>query len=155
MEPERPLHPLPRGLVELYGLLAVLIVLVPEWLAGGALDLQDRRGGHVAEVYLGVSQVGDDDQPGLAREGDQFLVECQIDGLRGRVAGVADDQHLGRRVGARRPERAEVHLDEGEAAPRRVAHLHECAHGAPGLGLALAHRIVEDMGACWGAARRR
>jgi hypothetical protein len=33
----RPLHPLPRGLVELYGLLAVLFVLVPEWMAGGAL----------------------------------------------------------------------------------------------------------------------
>ncbi len=45
MERERPLHPLPRGLVELYGLLAVLIVLVPEWLAGGALDLQDGEEG--------------------------------------------------------------------------------------------------------------
>ncbi len=33
----RRLHPLPRGLVELYGLLAVLFVLVPEWMAGGAL----------------------------------------------------------------------------------------------------------------------
>jgi len=33
----RELHPLPRGLVELYGLLAVLFVLVPEWMAGGAL----------------------------------------------------------------------------------------------------------------------
>ena len=33
----RSLHPLPRGLVELYGLLAVLVVLVPEWMAGGAL----------------------------------------------------------------------------------------------------------------------
>ena len=40
-EPEsqgkRKLHPLPRGPVELYGLLAVLFVLVPEWMAGGAL----------------------------------------------------------------------------------------------------------------------
>lgn len=35
-EPRR-LHPLPRGLVELYGLLAVLVVLVPEWMAEGAL----------------------------------------------------------------------------------------------------------------------
>ncbi len=35
--PKRQLHPLPRGLVELYGLLAVLFVLVPEWMAGGAL----------------------------------------------------------------------------------------------------------------------
>ncbi len=32
----RPLHPLPRGLVELYGLLAVLVVLIPEWIAGAA-----------------------------------------------------------------------------------------------------------------------
>ncbi len=37
-EPQRrQLHPLPPGLVELYGLLAVLFVLVPEWMAGGAL----------------------------------------------------------------------------------------------------------------------
>ena len=34
----RQLHPLPKGLVELYGLLAVLFVLVPEWMAGGALS---------------------------------------------------------------------------------------------------------------------
>lgn len=33
---QRPLHPLPRGLVELYGLLAVLVVLIPEWIAGAA-----------------------------------------------------------------------------------------------------------------------
>ena len=36
-ETDRQLHPLPRGLVELYGLLAVLFVLVPEWMAGGML----------------------------------------------------------------------------------------------------------------------
>ncbi|APD48591.1 hypothetical protein BM449_10570 [Synechococcus sp. SynAce01] len=35
---KRHLHPLPKGLVELYGLLAVLFVLVPEWMAGGALE---------------------------------------------------------------------------------------------------------------------
>jgi hypothetical protein len=35
---QRRLHPLPRGLVELYGLLAVLFVLVPEWMAGGAMQ---------------------------------------------------------------------------------------------------------------------
>ncbi|MFZ4804680.1 MAG: hypothetical protein ACOYLI_08465 [Synechococcus lacustris] len=36
---------MPRGLVELYGLLAVLIVLVPEWLASGALaGFQDPEG---------------------------------------------------------------------------------------------------------------
>lgn len=45
LEP-RQLHPLPRGLVELYGLLAVLVVLVPEWLASGALQgLAGQRGG--------------------------------------------------------------------------------------------------------------
>lgn len=36
-ESSRRLHPLPRGLVELYGLLAVLFVLVPEWMAESAL----------------------------------------------------------------------------------------------------------------------
>ena len=44
-EPRR-LHPLPRGLVELYGLLAVLFVLVPEWMAGSALEgFRDGREG--------------------------------------------------------------------------------------------------------------
>ena len=33
----RQLHPLPPGLVELYGFLAVLFVLVPEWMASSAL----------------------------------------------------------------------------------------------------------------------
>jgi hypothetical protein len=42
----RQLHPLPKGLVELYGLLAVLFVLVPEWMAGGALvGFKDGRAG--------------------------------------------------------------------------------------------------------------
>jgi hypothetical protein len=42
----RQLHPLPRGLVELYGLLAVLFVLIPEWMAGGVLQSvrTERRG---------------------------------------------------------------------------------------------------------------
>ena len=35
----RRLHPLPRGLVELYGLIAVLVVLIPEWIADGTLNL--------------------------------------------------------------------------------------------------------------------
>mgnify|MGYP006296826535 CR=1 FL=1 len=44
--PPRQLHPLPRGLVELYSLLAVLFVLVPEWMAGGALfGFRDARSG--------------------------------------------------------------------------------------------------------------
>ena len=41
-EPRR-LHPLPRGLVELYGLIAVLVVLIPEWLADGTLNLDPSR----------------------------------------------------------------------------------------------------------------
>jgi len=42
----RQLHPLPRGLVELYGLLAVLVVLMPEWIATGALQgFRDSRDG--------------------------------------------------------------------------------------------------------------
>ena len=41
----RQLHPLPKGLVELYGLLAVLVVLIPEWLAEGTLSMDIRKGG--------------------------------------------------------------------------------------------------------------
>ncbi|MEB3172236.1 MAG: hypothetical protein VKL97_00050 [Cyanobacteriota bacterium] len=37
-EDYKPLHPLPKGLVELYGFLAVLVVLIPEWMASGALQ---------------------------------------------------------------------------------------------------------------------
>ena len=36
---QRRLHPLPRGLVELYGLIAVLVVLIPEWIADGTINL--------------------------------------------------------------------------------------------------------------------
>lgn len=43
----RQLHPLPKGLVELYGLLAVLVVLIPEWLAEGTLSMDIRKGGDV------------------------------------------------------------------------------------------------------------
>lgn len=43
----RQLHPLPKGLVELYGLLAVLVVLIPEWLADGTLSVDIRKGGDV------------------------------------------------------------------------------------------------------------
>ena len=41
----RQLHPLPKGLVELYGLIAVLMVLIPEWLAEGTLSIDIRKGG--------------------------------------------------------------------------------------------------------------
>ena len=40
-DPQRPLHPLPKGLVEFYALLAVVLVLVPEWLANTALENLD------------------------------------------------------------------------------------------------------------------
>lgn len=40
----RPLHPLPRGLVELYGLIAVLVVLIPEWLADGTITIGQAGG---------------------------------------------------------------------------------------------------------------
>ncbi len=55
-EPEpRQLHPLPRGLVELYGLMAVLFVLVPEWMAGGALfSFRDGRQGSELPVPSGA-----------------------------------------------------------------------------------------------------
>ncbi len=39
--PQQPLHPLPKGLVEFYALLAVVFVLVPEWLANTALENLD------------------------------------------------------------------------------------------------------------------
>ena len=38
----RQLHPLPRGLVEVYGLIAVLVVLIPEWIADGTLSIGGR-----------------------------------------------------------------------------------------------------------------
>ena len=55
-DPEpRQLHPLPRGLVELYGLMAVLFVLVPEWMAGGALfSFRDGRQGSELPVPSGA-----------------------------------------------------------------------------------------------------
>ena len=41
---QRSLHPLPRGLVELYGLVAVLVVLIPEWLANGTISIGQAAG---------------------------------------------------------------------------------------------------------------
>ena len=41
---QRRLHPLPRGLVELYGLIAVLVVLIPEWIADGTINLGQING---------------------------------------------------------------------------------------------------------------
>ena len=53
--PQRQLHPLPRGLVELYCLLAVLFVLVPEWMAGGALfGFRDGRTGSDLPIPSGA-----------------------------------------------------------------------------------------------------
>jgi hypothetical protein len=54
-EQTRQLHPMPRGLVELYGLLAVLFVLVPEWMAGGALlSFREVRRGSDLPVTAGA-----------------------------------------------------------------------------------------------------
>ncbi len=36
---KRKLNPLPRGLIELYGLIAVVVVLIPEWIAEITLTL--------------------------------------------------------------------------------------------------------------------
>jgi len=50
-KPQRQLHPLPKGLVELYGLLAVLFVLVPEWMAESALSgLRQSRVGSAVPI---------------------------------------------------------------------------------------------------------
>ncbi|WP_225323066.1 hypothetical protein [Synechococcus sp. RSCCF101] len=47
----RRFHPLPRGLVQLYGLVAVLMVLIPEWMAGGTLQgFRDCRVGSALPV---------------------------------------------------------------------------------------------------------
>ena len=35
----RELHPLPKGLVKLYGLMAVLMVIIPEWIAEFTLSM--------------------------------------------------------------------------------------------------------------------
>ena len=40
----RQLHPLPKGLVELYGFIAVLVVLIPEWLADGTINIGQTGG---------------------------------------------------------------------------------------------------------------
>jgi len=53
--PKRELHPLPRGLVELYGLVAVLVMLIPEWMASGTLQgLRGCRRGSDLPVTAGA-----------------------------------------------------------------------------------------------------
>ena len=61
----RQRHPRPPGLVELYGLLAVLFVLVPEWMAGGAL------------LGLRLGRPGDADLP-MASSAWQRLPELRL-----------------------------------------------------------------------------
>lgn len=97
----QPLHPLPRGLVQLYGLLAVLFVLVPEWVAGGALfGFRDTREGSMlpppsgawkrlpelrlaslslAQMRLLADQLG---LKGYAREGRETLTTRLLKRLR-------------------------------------------------------------------------
>lgn len=67
-EARRQLHPLPPGLVELYSLLAVLFVLVPEWMAGGAL------------LGLRLGRSGDSDLP-LASSAWRRLPELRLASL--------------------------------------------------------------------------
>ena len=52
----RPLHPLPRGLVELYGLIAVLVVLIPEWLADGTITIGQQAAPKPFPCKLGASR---------------------------------------------------------------------------------------------------
>ena len=47
----RALHPLPKGLVELYGVLAVLLLLVPEWLADTVLERANISKGNVLTPF--------------------------------------------------------------------------------------------------------
>jgi hypothetical protein len=78
----RRLHPLPPGLVELYGLLAVLFVLVPEWMAGSAL--------------LGLGLGRDDADLPVASSAWQRLPE-----LRLATLSLAELRKLARREGIR------------------------------------------------------
>ncbi|MEO1001597.1 MAG: hypothetical protein AAFX65_00625 [Cyanobacteria bacterium J06638_7] len=101
----KPRHPLPRGLVELYGLLAVLVVLVPEWMAEGALGrwvgeanglrLPDGRGAWQRLPELRLAGMGlaelrllahDLRLPGYARDGRERLTARLLRRLRRRKA---------------------------------------------------------------------
>lgn len=48
--PRRQLDPLPRGIVELYSLIAVLVVLIPEWLAEGTLLLNPTDASELLQI---------------------------------------------------------------------------------------------------------
>ncbi len=41
--PKRQLRPLPKGLVNLYGLIAIFLILMPEWLAELALAIPSKK----------------------------------------------------------------------------------------------------------------
>ena len=83
--PPRPLHPLPKGLVELYGLLAVLFVLVPELMAGGALVsfTVNRRGSDLPAISAAWQKL-----PEL-RLGSLTLAELRLLARQQRIAGYA------------------------------------------------------------------
>ncbi|MFO7630382.1 MAG: hypothetical protein R6W06_12880 [Prochlorococcaceae cyanobacterium] len=82
---KRQLHPLPRGLVELYGLLAVLFVLMPEWIAGGALE---GLGSTQSEAELPVTSVAWQRLPEL-RLATLSLAELRQLARRLRLSGYA------------------------------------------------------------------
>lgn len=94
----RQLHPLPKGVVELYGLLAVLFVLVPEWMAGGALAglRQGREGSDLPMTARAWRRV-----PEL-RLASMPLAELRLLARQLRVCGYAGlnrDQLTGRLLG--------------------------------------------------------
>ncbi|MCU0528568.1 MAG: hypothetical protein MUD04_03545 [Cyanobium sp. Prado107] len=91
-----PSSPLPRGLVELYGLLAVLVVLMPEWIAEGALWgwRVQRRG-----VDLPLAHTAWEELPEL-RLAAMGLAELRLLAHDLRLPGYACEsrEHLNRRL---------------------------------------------------------
>ncbi|WP_392349733.1 hypothetical protein [Parasynechococcus sp.] len=82
----RQLHPLPKGLVEVYGLIAVLVVLIPEWIADGTLNL----GGRVVRNPLPMSGPAWKAIPELQLAA-LSLAELRILASRMRLIGYASD----------------------------------------------------------------